>query len=51
MNSAIVNNSYDNETNKFISHNCKNGCKFYDGKCTKNRIVRECVKKGLKNKE
>ena len=47
----VANASYDLETSKYILFNCKKGCKFYNGKCTKNRIIRECLKKGLKNKE
>lgn len=44
-----VNTCYDNETRIYINFMCKKGCKFYDGRCTKNRVVRECAKKGLKN--
>ena len=43
--------AYDIETKRFIYYMCKKGCKFYNNGCKKNRIVRECVRKGLKNKE
>lgn len=44
---------YDIETQKYIVFMCKKDCKFYDKKqgCKKKITVRECVKKGLKNKE
>ena len=29
----------------------KKGCKFYDNGCAKGRVVRECAKKGLKNRD
>lgn len=48
---VIENNTYDNETKKYIMFMCSKGCKFYDEKCTKNRVVRVCAKQGLKNKE
>ena len=41
---------YDNETRKFIIFMCRT-CKFYDHKCLKNRVIRDCAKKGLKNQE
>lgn len=41
---------YDSTTRKFIMFMCKK-CKFYDNGCTKGRIIRECVKKGLKDKD
>lgn len=46
-----VNGCYDNETSIYINLMCKKGCKFYNGKCTKNRVVRVCAKKGLKNRD
>lgn len=44
---------YDNETRQFIWQMCRKGCSFYDLEkgCTKSRVVRECARKGLKNKE
>lgn len=49
---AIENGCYDAETNRFITFMCKKGCKFYTKEgCSKKRIVRECSRKGLKNKE
>lgn len=52
-NQEIVFNQYDNETRKYVVFMCKKGCKFYDNKkgCTKERVVRECARKGFKNKE
>lgn len=35
---------------KYIKYMCKT-CKFYKDKCTKNRTVRECSVKFLKNKD
>lgn len=34
---------------KYIKYMCKT-CKFYEDRCTKNRTVRECAVKFLKNK-
>lgn len=48
---VMINNSYDIETRKYITFMCKKGCKFYENGCTKKRVVRECVKNHLKNKE
>ena len=44
---------YDTDTRRYIYFMCRKGCKFYDMEqgCTKNRVVRDCVKKNLKNKE
>lgn len=42
--------TYDREIRKYIFAMCKK-CKFYDNGCTKKRLIRECVKKGLKNKD
>lgn len=42
---------FDAETRKYIMYMCSKGCKYYKDKCTKERIVRECARKGLKNKE
>ena len=42
---------FDYETHKYIYYMCKRGCKFYTDRCTKNRVIKECAKKGLKNKE
>jgi len=46
-----ANGNYDTETKKYIWFMCKKDCKFYNDGCTKGRLVRECAKKGLKNKE
>ncbi|MFG6319594.1 MAG: hypothetical protein K1W33_07075 [Clostridia bacterium] len=46
-----VNTNYEAETKKYVFFMCKKGCRFYNNGCTKNRTVRECAKKGLKNKE
>lgn len=35
---------------KYIRHMCST-CKFYEGRCMKGRMVRECAVKFLKNKE
>lgn len=40
----------DKETKGYIINMCRT-CKFYNNKCTKNRIVRKCAVKGLKNKD
>ena len=42
---------FDFETKKYILYMCKKGCKFYKDRCTKNRLIKECARKGLKNKE
>lgn len=42
---------FDAETRKYVMYMCSKGCKYYKDKCTKERIVRECARKGLKNKE
>ena len=42
---------FDYETYKYIYYMCKKGCKFYMDRCTKNRNIRDCAKKGLKNQE
>lgn len=44
-------NIFDTETKKYIMYMCKKGCRFYDNRCTKGRLIRDCAKKGLKNKE
>lgn len=41
----------DNEYYKYVHYMCKKGCRFYQDRCTKGRIVRDCAKKGFKNKE
>ena len=41
---------YDNESRKYIIFMCRT-CKFYDRECLKNRVIRDCAVKGLKNKE
>ena len=41
---------YDTETKYYINLMCRK-CKFYDGRCTKNRVIRICAEKGLKNKD
>ena len=47
-----MNAFYSNEDKKFINSMCKNNCKFYiDDKCSKKRLVRNCAKYGLKNRE
>ena len=38
----------DNRVCNFIRFMCKK-CKFYNGKCTKGRIVEKCAMKNLKN--
>ena len=48
---ALENACYDNETKYYVKLMCKRGCKFYDNGCTKNRVVRVCARKGLKNKD
>ena len=53
MNSEIIENEsarLDKQNKNYIFGMCKK-CRFYKGKCTKNRIIRICAKKGLKNKE
>ena len=40
----------DGETKRWIHFMCKK-CKFYDDGCIKGRVIRECAKKGLKNKD
>lgn len=41
----------DRETKEYIISMCRK-CKFYNNrKCTKNRIIRKCAIKGLKNKD
>lgn len=42
---------FDRDTQKYILFMCKKGCKFYDNGCTKHRLMRDCARKGLKNKE
>lgn len=43
---------YEIETRKFITFMCRKGCKFYTSQgCSKKRVVKECARKGLKNKE
>ena len=42
---------FDYEIKKYIMYMCKKGCKFYMDRCTKNRNIRDCAKKGQKNKE
>lgn len=46
----IQNEYKDIETKQFTLYMCKK-CKFYDNGCTKKRIIRECARKGLKNKD
>lgn len=41
---------YDAQTKHFIVFMCRK-CKFYDGRCTKNRVIRICAEKGLKNRD
>ena len=33
---------------KHIKYYCRK-CKFFKGKCTLNRVIRICIKKGLRN--
>lgn len=40
----------DKNTKLYIHKMCKT-CRFYDTRCTKNRVIRVCVEKGLKNRE
>ena len=42
---------YDAQTRYYIAFMCKKDCKFYDNGCTKNRVIRICAEKGLKNKD
>lgn len=42
--------NYDKECMTMIKMMCKD-CKFYIDRCTKNRTLRECSVKYLKNKE
>lgn len=42
---------FDYETRKYIMYMCKKGCRFYIDRCTKGRNIRDCARKGLKNKE
>lgn len=35
--------------NEYVKKMCSD-CIYYQGRCTKNRLVRICVEKGLKNK-
>lgn len=47
-----VYSGYEIETRKFIYYMCRKGCKFYTNQgCSKKRVVKECARKGLKNKE
>ena len=49
--SEIANDYTDMETKKFIRFMCSK-CKFYENEsCSKKRIIRECARKGLKDKE
>lgn len=49
--SELANDCADLETKKFIIYMCRK-CKFYQNdSCTKKRAIRECAKKGLKNKD
>lgn len=43
--------AYNSETMSYIYYMCKKGCKFYDNGCTKKRVIRDCAKQGLKNKD
>ena len=42
---------YDTQNKYIINFMCKKGCKFYDNGCTKNRVIRICAEKGLKNRD
>ncbi len=42
--------AYSKEDEIMIKMMCKD-CKFYKDRCTKNRILRECSVKFLKNKD
>lgn len=44
-------NIFDYETQKYIMYMYKKGCRFYDNRCTKERLMRDCAKNGLKNRE
>lgn len=49
--SEISNDCADMETKKYIIFMCRK-CKFYENdSCSKKRIIRECARKGLKDKE
>lgn len=43
----------DAETSKYIFYMCRKNCKFYSKErgCEKSRAVRECARRGLKNKD
>lgn len=44
-------NYCDYQTQMFIIYMCKS-CEFYNNNCcSKKRVIRECAKKGLKNKD
>lgn len=42
--------NYDRENLFMTKRMCKD-CKFYKDRCTKNRMLRECAVKFLKNRE
>lgn len=46
-------NKIDAETSKYIFYMCRKNCKFYSKErgCEKSRAVRECARRGLKNKD
>ncbi len=49
--SEIANDYTELETKKYIIFMCRK-CKFYkNGSCSKKRIIRECARNNLKNKE
>ncbi len=46
----IQNEYKDEETKKFLIYMCRK-CKFYNNGCIKKRVIRECARKGLKDKD
>lgn len=41
----------DTTARRYIENMCKKGCKFYEGGCKKNRYMKDCARKGLKNRD
>lgn len=46
-------NRIDAETSRYIFYMCRRDCKFFNKEtgCQKHRVVRECARRGLKNKD
>lgn len=47
--SRVISDHSSADNSRYVKYMC-NDCKFYEGQCTKHRIVRICAQKGLKNK-